>query len=445
MTKLPPIYFLDGGLGTTLADKFGCKFDDSTPLWSSQLLLSPSGSQVLQECHLAFVNAGADLVTTATYQASTREFMNALTQREESQNQNEWADEEGNPNTKNANEPKETYEKYRAIHIASEKYSRPEREETNREFSKKEITIAQAHECMRNAVKLACLSFGEKKGTVVLGLGAAGACLKPSQEYTGNYDGSEVGTSISSIRKWHLERLCVFAHDRKVEKLEKVDGNLRFCKNTDFYNCWDDIDLVAFETLPLLQEIIAVREAMAEIYQSGSYNYCISGAEATTTSSMARKEVTRKDFWISCVFPGEEYQLPDGSSVTDIIRSMLCRRDKAEIPMGVGINCTSIEKLETLIKKYEEAIFDLALRGEIESWPCLIIYPDGTNGEVYNTTTHEWETKKNHDLNSYSWDEMMFDIVNRARQRGAWKSIYVGGCCKTTPDDIKRLRSRWSL
>ncbi|POS86841.1 hypothetical protein EPUL_001278 [Erysiphe pulchra] len=439
MTLLPPIYFLDGGLGTTLADKFGCKFDDSTPLWSSQLLLSSTGSQVLQKCHSAFVNAGADLITTATYQASTREFMNAL---EESQIKYESADDEGIPNSKNTNELKETNEKFPEILITKENSSRPKREEINRKFCKKTLKITQAHEFMRNAVKLARLSFGEKKGTVVLGLGAAGACLKPSQEYTGNYAGSEVGTSISSIRKWHFERLCVFAHCRKDEKLDKVDENLRFCEPSNFNSCWDDIDLIAFETLPLLQEIIAIREAMAEVYQNGSHYY--RSDAGATSASLARKEIARKDFWISCVFPGDKYQLPDGSSVTEIIRSMLCRREKAEIPMGVGINCTSVVKLETLIKKYEEAIFDMILRGEIDSWPSLILYPDGTNGEVYNTTTHEWETKKNHDFNSHSWDEMMFDIVKGAQQRGAWKSIYAGGCCKTTPDDIKRLRSRWN-
>ncbi|RKF57090.1 putative homocysteine s-methyltransferase [Erysiphe neolycopersici] len=398
MKASPPIYFLDGGLGTTLADKFGCKFDDSTPLWSSQLLLSSTGSQVLQECHLAFVNAGADLITTATYQASTQEFINALAQREELQIKNGSADDEGIPNAKITYELKETKEEFPETLITTEKYGRLEREEINRKFCKKELTILQAHKYMRNAVKLARLSFGGKKGTVVLGLGAAGACLKPSQEYTGNYVGSEVGTSISSIRKWHLERLCVFAQDRKDNKLEKVDESLPFCKTNDFYNCWNDVDLVAFETLPLLQEIIAIREAMAQVYDIGSH-YNLSDAGATT-ASMFGKKVARKDFWISCVFPGEEYQLPDGSSIANVIRSMLCKREKAEIPMGIGINCISIGKLETLIKKYEEVIFDMILRGEIESWPCLIIYPDGTNGEVYNTATHEWETKENYDLNS---------------------------------------------
>jgi homocysteine S-methyltransferase len=37
---------------------------------------------------------------------------------------------------------------------------------------------------------------------------------------------------------------------------------------------------------------------------------------------------------------------------------------------------------------------------------------------------------------------MVFGIVKRARNRGLWKEIFVGGCCKTTPDHISKLRKR---
>ena len=33
-------------------------------------------------------------------------------------------------------------------------------------------------------------------------------------------------------------------------------------------------------------------------------------------------------------------------------------------------------------------------------------------------------------------------IVDRARRRGMWKSIFVGGCCKTGPYEIGNLRKR---
>jgi homocysteine S-methyltransferase len=34
----------------------------------------------------------------------------------------------------------------------------------------------------------------------------------------------------------------------------------------------------------------------------------------------------------------------------------------------------------------------------------------------------------------------MFDIVQSARNSGVWSLIIAGGCCKTTPDDIRKLR-----
>lgn len=40
------------------------------------------------------------------------------------------------------------------------------------------------------------------------------------------------------------------------------------------------------------------------------------------------------------------------------------------------------------------------------------------------------------------WDEQLFNIVTRARERRLWKEIFVGGCCKTTPEDIGKLRKR---
>ncbi|TQS34374.1 hypothetical protein Golomagni_05245 [Golovinomyces magnicellulatus] len=418
MSTLPPVYILDGGLGTTLADQFGCVFDDSTPLWSSHLLLSATGTQILQKCHTAFVDAGASLVTTATYQASTREFMEFPLEAIEIEK------------FEIERETRVPVEAVDGFDRSTTRQSRihPEGKSEKGVISHKRLL---AHKHMRNAVKLARSSFGAKKGTVVLGLGAAGACLKPSQEYTGNYVGSEVGTSVSSIRQWHLERIRVFA-----TRDFQDDVNEEFSTN----ECWNEVDLIAFETLPLLTEIIAVREAMAEINdEKDKYS--------------EKKMIERKDFWISCVFPGESYCLPDGSSITMVVKAMLEKRDGAETPMAIGINCTRIGKLETLIERFENALVGMVSDGEIEKWPSLIVYPDGTNGEVFNTLTHQWEMKEDPNLEFSSltyiisqrpWDEIMYGIISRARYRGAWNSIYAGGCCKISPKDIKNLSSRWN-
>jgi homocysteine S-methyltransferase len=73
-TPLPPLILLDGGLGTTLADRYNCVFDESTPLWSSHLLLSEAGRDTLSDVQKSFARCGADVILSATYQASYEGF-----------------------------------------------------------------------------------------------------------------------------------------------------------------------------------------------------------------------------------------------------------------------------------------------------------------------------------------------------------------------------------
>jgi homocysteine S-methyltransferase len=344
--SLPPILLLDGGLGTTLADQYGCVFNDTTPLWSSDLLLT--NSSLLLEAQTAFASAGADIILTATYQAS---------------------------------------------------YSG---------FSKSGASRAQAQKAMRRAVVIANNSFSSKnhdvdwkgfgslpisrtgKGKVALSLGAYGATMVPSQEYSGKYDEEHV--TVEQLREWHKERIDVFRpfgfYDTdSSSRRPGVREDVELFQRED---CWDNIDFVAFETLPLLREIVAVREVMKYVWN--------------TTRTRYDSEVgdSEKGFWISCVFPGEGNMLPDGSSVKDVVRAMLEEKEGAARPMGVGINCTKIGKLESLIEEFESAIRDLVEKGSLEEPVSLVVYPDGANGEVYNTTTKEWEKSRDGNESSVS-------------------------------------------
>jgi homocysteine S-methyltransferase len=332
-TPLPPVLLLDGGLGTTLADQYGCAFNDTTPLWSSDLLLT--NPSLLLEAQTAFAGAGTDIILTATYQAS---------------------------------------------------YSG---------FAQSGASRSQAQKAMRRAVVIACNSFsGDSrgydwgrylpisrigKGKVALSLGAYGATMVPSQEYSGKYDEEHV--TVEQLREWHKERIDVFRpfgfYDTdSISRRPGVREDVELFQRED---CWDNIDFVAFETLPLLREIVAVREAMKYVWNTTRVGY---------DSEVGDSE---KGFWISCVFPGEGNTLPDGSSVKDVVGAMLEEKEGAARPMGVGINCTKIVKLESLIEEFESAIRDLVETESLEEPVSLVVYPDGTNGEVYNTTTKEWE------------------------------------------------------
>ncbi|KAH8815393.1 Homocysteine S-methyltransferase [Xylogone sp. PMI_703] len=290
-----PIYLLDGGLGTTLEDEYHIHFDNSTPLWSSQLLINDTDT--LLAAQTAFAKAGADVLLSATYQCS--------------------------------------FEGFKASGI--DEYD--------------------AAKLMRSAIGIVRKALDNGKsngqGEIALSLGAYGATMRPSQEYSGIYDDEH--KSLEHLYQWHLKRFQVFYGEDEERK-----------------ECWKNVSYVAFETLPLLVEIQAARDVMGRIEKNMSAD-------------------EKRPMWISCVFPGPDMALPDGSSPREAVHAMLAPRIDAAIPIGVGINCTKIDKLKGLVDEFENAVQGLVDSGKLDDWPVLVIYPDGTNGEVYNTSTKEWE------------------------------------------------------
>jgi homocysteine S-methyltransferase len=74
------VLILDGAMATEL-EKLGADLDD--PLWSAKCLIE--SPQLIQQVHTDYLNAGADVITTATYQASVRGFQNRGMTTEEAQ------------------------------------------------------------------------------------------------------------------------------------------------------------------------------------------------------------------------------------------------------------------------------------------------------------------------------------------------------------------------
>ena len=340
-----PILILDGGLGTTLEDECQVTFSSrDTPTWSSHLLASSPGT--LSEVHRSFVQAGADIILTATYQASFDGF------------------------------------------TSTRRYDRDATSAERGRFYSQE----EARDLMRSAIPLARSVFGSKKGLVALSLGAYGATMIPSTEYTGKYP-PEMGDGIT-LERWHAQRIMAFEADQKT---------------------WDEVDLVAFETLPRVDEIQAVRSAMEVL-------------------SM------QKPFWISSVFPNNDEKLPDGSEVIDVLEAMVAQTpfepkliSHPPTPVGIGINCTKVSKLRSLIQKFENAAASMQIH-----LPHLMLYPDGANNMTYDTTSQLWVPAKDA-AGVGNWEEEMLDIVHEVQERDMWAGIVVGGCCKTRPQHIARL------
>lgn len=70
---------------------------------------------------------------------------------------------------------------------------------------------------------------------------------------------------------------------------------------------------------------------------------------------------------------------------------MLEKREGAAVPFAIGINCTKVGKIPELLREFETSIKRMIDAQELMQAPSLVLYPDGTMGEVYNTMTYEWE------------------------------------------------------
>ncbi|KAJ8123168.1 hypothetical protein ONZ43_g814 [Nemania bipapillata] len=293
-----PVQFLDGGLGTSLQDKYGIQFTEATPLWSSHLLLSDHGT--LESCQRDFAEVPVDILLTATYQVSVEGFQRTRTDS----------------------------------------------------FSNG-VSRAEIPSFLDAAVSIV-EQVRQPTTKIALSLGPYGAVMTPSQEYSGRYDDEH--NSVEKLFHWHADRLGLFAGIPRL--------NSR-------------IDFLAFETVPRLDEILAIRK-LTTLLASRPTDVAVAGPPGQTP------------YWISCVFPGVGQSLPDGSSVSQVIRALLSLEHVGDPPWGIGINCTKIAELPQLVKAYEMSVRLLEEDGHLRSWPSLLLYPDGTNGEIYDTVTKTW-------------------------------------------------------
>ncbi|KAK8067381.1 hypothetical protein PG997_014128 [Apiospora hydei] len=357
------VRILDGGLGTSLEDRYGAVFDDSTPLWSSHLIVSDPDT--LLACQRDFVQAGADVLLTATYQISIEGFARTKVPQ--------YPD----------GIPRFVIERYlaNAVKIAEK---------------------AAATKTKNGGAQSSSSSSSDAPASLALSLGPYGACMIPGQEYSGRYDDEH--NTEEALYRWHLERLRLF---------------------TNVQGLMDRITYVAFETLPRLDEIRAVRRAFDDAHLGS------------------------KKFWISCVFPGEANLLPDGTTIDRAVKGMLEPLSGGggyAQPWGIGINCTKMNKLPSLIRSYGQSVRNLtASLSGLGTAPCLLLYPDGTKGEVYNTTTKKWEKQADTREADHEepWAKELASIVRTTQDQGVFSSFVVGGCCKASAVDISELRQEF--
>jgi len=291
---------LDGALATELEAR-GANLNHS--LWSSKLL--NENPALIKEVHLDYLKAGANIIATASYQASFIGF------------------------------EKQGYTKEEAI-----------------DLMKLSVDIAID---ARTSFLLNNSNETKHFPLVAASLGPYGAALADGSEYRG-YDGE---VSVSDLIHFHEERLKVMINTQA--------------------------DIIAFETIPCIDEAIAIKELL-------------------------HKYPTKKA-WVSFSCK-DGLHLSSGELFEDAVKLL---SDSDEI-IGIGVNCTAPQHIESLVK------IAVPLTQKI-----IMVYPN--KGETYNAVTKEWETVEGCHPNFVENAKIWINAGARA----------IGGCCRTNPRDIQKL------
>jgi homocysteine S-methyltransferase len=210
------------------------------------------------------------------------------------------------------------------------------------------------------SVELACnarAEFPSRRVLIAASLGPYGAALHNGSEYHGNYD-----CSFDDLVQFHRERIEVLARS--------------------------DADLLAFETLPSIEETQAIGEALG----------------------------TRPDLavWFTFVCPdyrAASLQVAHGEALRD------CAALAARFPqtVAIGVNCTHPKWIPHLIAELREA-----------SSKPIVVYPN--SGEDWDAEARCWT--------GFS-DPTGFG--QQARRWYAEGAQLVGGCCRTRPEHIRQI------
>jgi homocysteine S-methyltransferase len=294
------VVILDGGLATEL-ERRGADLRD--PLWSARLLLD--APELIRQVHLDYYAAGADVATTASYQASF----------------------EG--------------------------------------FAPRGLDGVAAAELMRRSVALACEArdlfwsdpaarAGRAYPLVAASVGPYGATLHDGSEYRGNY-----GLGVDELIAFHRPRLAVLAEA--------------------------GADLLACETLPCLDEALALGRLLPEFSQVSA--------------------------WISFSCR-DGVHVSQGETFFDCVAAL---EGCAQV-VAIGVNCTAPQYIASLVEI-----------AAARTKKPIVVYPN--SGERYDAAAMCWHGGSN-----------STSLAELAEEWHGLGARLIGGCCRTTPEDIRALR-----
>ncbi|KAG8901790.1 AdoMet-homocysteine methyltransferase [Tulasnella sp. 403] len=289
---------------------------------------------------------------------------------------------------------------------------------------------------------------------VCLSLGPYGATLSPPQEFDGLYpppygpcghasnppnatesnspnpttafassptddDTMPEDSAVDALSAFHLRRLRVFACDKET---------------------WAKVDCVAFETVPLVREAMAIRRAVGQL---------------VSEMNVEGTEWEMKPWYISFVFPNGEFPQErwcggPKMDVETVVRAALVSGPPSSEgniarPSGLGINCTEPRFIASIVRQMSEAL------GKVDGGdgprPWLVLYPNG--GETYDIESRTWHKSLTVTGEASYEDQWAADVLQTipnhhtqdqwSATNGPWGGTLLGGCCKTGPVHIEAL------
>jgi len=260
---------------------------------------------------------------------------------------------------------------------------------------------------MLEAVRIAQLATKSgESASIALSLGPFGGTLRPTQEFLGFYpppygprgytdtgentrcfeNPNDEEAAVEALAVFHFNRIMVYANNEDV---------------------WEAIRYLAFETILLPREVTAIRKAV----------------------SMLKNQGFEKPWWISFVIPSD---YPDANATEDLVKAATSSSCEYPLPEGIGINCTSLQRLRSLVLRLPELVPE-SLKHNL----LLVLYP---NGGEYDEAGQCWKPRTDGD--SVAWAKDFAAVLRVLVASDQWKGVIAGGCCRTYPSHIRELRAQ---
>ncbi|KZV73511.1 Homocysteine S-methyltransferase [Peniophora sp. CONT] len=363
----PVLY--DGGQGTTLADFYGA--DTSSPVWSSAVVETHPDTVI--DLLVRFMTAGSRVVNTATYQAAYSTYALA-----------------GHP------EPQDAERLMRsAVHLAA--------------TARTKFTSSPSSDKAPDVkIALSLGSFGSSLVPVAhefdgvypppYGPSTPSARFPPSQRH-------EEKEAEDALTQFHLERLRVYAGDEET---------------------WKEINMLAFETVPLLREVRAIRRAVTKLYEEG----------------VVEKAWSVSTVWENGVFPEATEEGVEGT-VREVLEAFFGEYKGVRVrrPDAFGVNCTLLADAEQIARVASSILPSIRANDTEKEKPWLMLKPNG--GKVYDPAAKTWSDDPR--AREEGWAKALASVAQEAGGTGTWGGVLVGGCCKTGFEEIGGLGEALTL